>query len=294
MDTPSNINVSAVSEAALERAAQLAVANAVASAFAEDPVIGADLSRAISVLGSVVKRHGLLLQKTLADALAASDRFDVLVDVALPVTEAAHELLLGKNSVEDLARISIRADSAAARIVTADIVVIDPEAGWAGAYDVKRGNGATESRRRRPIEHDLRATRLILASYLGKRGYENITSVTTGVIDYYGSSGFSKELKIERDELDVHFGVPVEDTLDVMTVKLRRALHAELPNLFGDALRSIRRDVSKTKETAAVTVELAQNHCTEHVTVQNLLNARPAGPGPRKQPAYRMPISGAA
>jgi hypothetical protein len=50
MDTPSNINVSAVSEAALERAAQLAVANAVASAFAEDPVIGADLSRAISVL----------------------------------------------------------------------------------------------------------------------------------------------------------------------------------------------------------------------------------------------------
>ena len=30
-----------------------------------------------------------------------------------------------------------------------DIVVIDPEAGWAGAYDVKRGNGATETRRRR-------------------------------------------------------------------------------------------------------------------------------------------------
>src|SRR3954468_4453545 len=103
MDTPSNINVSAVSEAALERAAQLAVANAIASAFAEDPVIGADLSRAISGLGSVVKPHGLLLPTTLADALAASDRFDVLVDVALPVTEAAHELLLGKNSVEDLA-----------------------------------------------------------------------------------------------------------------------------------------------------------------------------------------------
>jgi hypothetical protein len=294
MDMSTNIRGSAVSEAALERSAQMVVSNAISSVFAEDPVIGADLSRAISVLGSVVKRHGLLLQKTLADALAASDRFDVLVDVALPVTEAAHELLLGKNAAEDLARISIRADSPAARIVTADLVVIDPAAGWAGAYDVKRGNGATESRRRRPIEHDLRATRLILASYLGKRGYENITSVTTGVIDYYGSSGFSKELKIERDELDVHFGVPVENTLDVMTVKLRGALHAELPNLFGDALRSIRRDVSKTRETPAITVALAQNHCTEHATVQSLLNARPAGPGPRKRAASHLPISGTA
>jgi hypothetical protein len=67
MDVSTNINASPISEAALERATQLAVGNAIASAFAEDPVIGADLSRAISVLGSVVKRHGLLLQKTLAD-----------------------------------------------------------------------------------------------------------------------------------------------------------------------------------------------------------------------------------
>jgi hypothetical protein len=285
MDMSTNIRGSAVSEAALERAAQLAVSNAISSVFAEDPVIGADLSRAISVLGSVVKRHGLLLQKTLADALAASDRFDVLVDVALPITEAAHELLLGKNAAEDLARTSIRADSPATRIVTADLMVIDPEAAWAGAYDVKRGNGATESRRRRPIEHDLRATRLILASYLGKRDYENITSVTTGVIDYYGSSGFSKELKIERDELDAHFGVPVEATLDMMTIKLRSALHSELPNLFGEALRSIRRDVSKAKDAPTVAAPSALNHCAEHVTVQSLLNARPAGPGPRKQAA---------
>jgi hypothetical protein len=285
MDLSANIRGSAVSEAALERAAHLAVGNAISSVFAEDPVIGADLSRAISVLGSVVKRHGLLLQKTLADALAASDRFDVLVDVALPITEAAHELLLGKNAAEDLARIRIRADSPATRIITADLVVIDPEAAWAGAYDVKRGNGATESRRRRPIEHDLRATRLILASYLGKRGYENITSVTTGVIDYYGSSGFSKELKIERDELDAHFGVPVEATLDMMTIKLRSALHSELPNLFGEALRSIRRDVSKAKDAPTVAAPSSLNHCAEHVTVQSLLNARPAGPGPRKQAA---------
>ena len=69
-----------VSKEALARSARTLVANAVAAAFNEDPVIGPDLSRAISVVGSVVKRHGVLLQSTAAHALAASGRFEVLVD----------------------------------------------------------------------------------------------------------------------------------------------------------------------------------------------------------------------
>jgi hypothetical protein len=101
-------------------------------------------------------------------------------------------------------------------------------------------------------------------------------------------------LTIGRDELDSHFGVPVEHTLEAITVALRGALHVELPNLFGDALRSIRRDVSKTKEIPAATVALAQSHCAERGIVESLLNAHPAGPGPRKQVASRVPISGAA
>ncbi len=57
-----------------------------------------------------------------------------------------------------------------------------------------RSSVATVSRR--PIENDLKATRMVLPSYLAKRGYPNITRVATGVIDYYGCTGFSKELKI--------------------------------------------------------------------------------------------------
>jgi hypothetical protein len=148
-------------------------------------VIGPDLSRAISVVGSVAKRHGLLLQSTTANALAASGRFDVLVDVAIPIVDAANELLLARNSAQDLARINIRADAAAERIVTVDLVVIDPEVGWAGIYDVKRGNGPVDGRTRRPIEHDLRAAAMVLSSYLAKRGYPNISRVTAGVIDYF-------------------------------------------------------------------------------------------------------------
>lgn len=270
-----------VSETALARAAASVLANALSATFNPDPVIGPEASRAISVLGSIVKRHGLLLQQTLANALAASGRFDVLVDVGIPIVEAANELLLAPNSAEDLARISIRADASADRIVNLDLFVIDQEVGWAGLYDVKRGNGPIHGRTRRPLEHDLKAGCMVLSSYLAKRGYPNITRVTAGVIDYYGFAGFNKKLKIGRDDLDDHFQVPVRATLEKVTDCLRDALRAELPDLFSTVLEAIHRDGIK-KSTAAsgngLTCDLPQ--VFDSVTV--VINPRPQGPGPRK------------
>jgi hypothetical protein len=283
MEVESHI-VPSVSDSALARAAETLVASAISGAFNEDPVIGPDLSRAISVLGSVVKRHGHLLQTTLASALAASERFDVLVDVAIPVTNAARELLLARNSAEDLARINIRADASAERIVTIDMVAIDPDVGWAGAYDVKRGNGAIDGRSRRPIEHDLKATRMVLSSYLAKRGYPNISRVTTGVIDYYGATGFSKELKIGRDDLDGHFGVPVRETLDKVTTCLRTALHGEIPQLFAAVLEGIHRNGAKQHPEPGDARVAHEDQSEVQGEIGEIVNWRPIGPGPRRSP----------
>ena len=273
--------IPSVSDITLARNAQTVVSNAVSGAFNEDPIIGPHLSRGISVVGSVVKRHGLLLQKTTADALAASGRFDVFVDVAIPIVDAAHELLLAGNSAEALDGINIRADAAADRIVNIDLVVVDPEVGWGGAYDVKRGNGPVDGRSRRPIEHDLKAVRMVLPSYLAKRGYPNISRTTAGIIDYYGATGFNKILKIGRDELDVHFDVPIRATLDRVTVCLRDALHAELPHLFATVLEFIHRESAK-KSTMASCFEPARDRQQARDTVTEIINARPTGPGPRK------------
>ncbi|MCK1362914.1 hypothetical protein [Bradyrhizobium sp. 62] len=282
-----------ISEAALARSARTLVANAVASAFNEDPVIGPDLSRAISVVGSVVKRHGLLLQSTTANALAASGRFDVLVDVAIPIVDAASELLLARNAAEDLARINIRADASAERIVTVDLVVVDQEVGWAGVYDFKRGNGPVDGRTRRPTEHDLRAAGMVLSSYLAKRGYRNVLRVTAGVIDYYGNTGFTKDFKIGREELDSHFEVPVRETLDTVTSCLRKALLAELPHLFSTVIEGIIRENAKKDETTCgIGLMPDLDPLRAEAPVVHFANARPTGPGPRK-PAVTAKIGAA-
>jgi hypothetical protein len=177
----------------------------------------------------------------------------------------------------------LKADSKTSRMVTVDLIVVDTESGWVGAYDVKRGNGATESRKRRPIELDLRAARLILASYLAKCGYDGIRSVTSAVIDYYGASGFSKEMKLTREELDGHFGVPVLDTIDAMTAELQRALHAEMRNLLTPALTNLPHAADPALGADIIVpppvAEIAEAEIRENA-IGRLLNARPTGPGP--------------
>jgi hypothetical protein len=282
--TPTSIDTAPlVSPAAIARASRAVIANAMAGDFPIDPVIGPDLSKSFSIINSVVKRHGLLIQRTLGDALAASGRFEILTEVPLPITEAAHDLLTSQNSDRDLVKIQLKADSKTLRMVTIDLVVVDTESGWAGAYDVKRGNGTTESRKRRPIELDLRAARLILASFLAKYGYDGVRSVTSAVIDYYGASGFSKEMKLTREELDGHFGVPVLDTIDAMTAELQRALHAEMRNLLMPALMNLPHVADQPLVADIIlpplVAEIAKAENCENA-IGRVLNARPTGPGP--------------
>jgi hypothetical protein len=127
-----------VSEAALTRAAREAVAGALAGDFPIDPLIGKDLSRALSCIGSVVKRHGTLIELGIAGALVASDRFIVLPNVAIPLTKAALQLRDAKNTDETLSKIKLSADSEADGIVNLDMVVVDPEARWAQGNRVKK------------------------------------------------------------------------------------------------------------------------------------------------------------
>ena len=266
-----------ITDQAFARAARQAVLGALGGDFSVDPIVGPALSRCFSVIGSLIQRHGLLIQRTLADALLASGRFDVLFNVQIPLTETARDLLVSRNAPGSLAKINLQSDSRAIRMVTLDLLVIDLEARWAGVYDVKRGNGASDNGKRRKLERDLHGVRLVLADHLVKLGYEGIDDVTVGIIDYYGLSTFSREIKILGCELDEHFGVPVMNHVEALTEALGNALQAELPDLLRPALQSLAR-AAPPAPTAAPDPGPAK----ASEAAAGRLNVRPSGPGPRR------------
>lgn len=214
----------------LSEAARQAVEAALSAEFPADDLLGAGVSRTVSVLTSTVKRSGHIIEKAIAEALEHAGLI-VYRNVAMPVTVAAQSLV-ASNSVEILDRIRVAADAQASRTVFIDLLVVDPERGHAAIYELKRGGGATETRKRLPIEASLRACRLQLRSFVRGLGH-HVEETDARIIDYYGASGFSPDLTITRRELDAHFGVPVRATVDTSIAVMRRTLEQALPQLIG-------------------------------------------------------------
>ena len=276
------IHPTEVSETALLRAARQAVASALTGEFPLDPLVEPELSRAISCIGSVVKRHGKLIEMGIAGALAMTDRFIVLTNENIPLTKGAKQLLEAKNSNRSLAGIRLAADSEADGMVNVDLVVVDPEAGWAGAYEIKRGNGTTEAGKRRPLIQKLTAVRLVLASYARQLGQWPIETVTSAVIDYYGSSGFDPNYTLVRDQLDDHFGVPIVETVDAVTAAARQALDAELPALLDPVFETMTRPAIETIRLAGPGTSTVGAFGTAGADVALAGMDAPVGPGSRR------------
>lgn len=257
---------------AISRATKQVVATALDATSSIDPIIGPEFSRAFSFVGLVVQQHGLLIQRVLADTLAASERFEILTETPIPITAAALDLLTSENTEKDLASIKLKSDSRVVRSVMMDVTVIDREKRWAGVYDVKRGNGETTWKSRKPIENDLRAARLVLRSHLKKLGHD-VDHVDSGVIDYYGYSGFPRNIKINGDELDRHFAVPIACKIDNMTAALRDEVHASMVQILEPII------VRLTSSRIKVSLEQpARSASPERVRVADILQARPRGP----------------
>ena len=205
-----------------------AVEAARTAAFPPDPLLDDDLSRIISTVTSVAKRHGPLLENAVCDALLASGRYDCERHVRLPITRASRD----PHSEGDL-----ELDDDIVGDVEVDLLVYDRVDQRLLALQIKRGNGKTDARKRRQIEHDLRAAARVLRSFARKRGYEVVT-VAVHVVDIYGAAGFSADLTIRGSDLDRIFGVPVALSIEVTTAALRTTISAMLPSLLAPIVAS--------------------------------------------------------
>jgi hypothetical protein len=224
----------------------------------------------------------------------------VLHNPVIPITAAA-DSLVASNSPETLARVALRYDTPAVRSVTHDIVVIDTQSAWAGAYQVKRGGGDMGPRLRKPLERDLAAVRLLLRSYLRDQGYSAVDVVTTAAIDWLGAAGLPDHLTIMGSELDEHFGVPVVPTIERMTVALRAALHSAVPELLEPLLAALElqaRTLSELARPAGKARAVKESSAEEDLIgmpdfLNNLVEfpARPVGPGPRRPPLDSLVVS---
>ena len=269
--------------ARLTRAVDSALAAVLAGDFPSDPILGREVSDLVSKAASLQKRHGHLLELGIVTALRASGRFEILTSVTIPITAAA-DSIIASTAPETLERISLRYDAPTVRTVNLDFVVIDTEAGWAGGYDCKRGNGALTQRLLRPLVRDVECVGVLLRSFLRDRGYAGIDRVTVGLVDIYGSSGVPAHLAVNLDDLDAHFGVPVASVLGAMNARLAQSFRRVVPQLLAPVQAAVDADAKTADLLAGVAAAWVADPTAEDRT---RTPARLAGPGPRPAHAGR-------
>ena len=214
----------------LRTAVDDAVDAAFAADFVQDPLLGPEASRLISVTNSIVKRHGPLIEAGIACALTETGRFEVMRNLRFPITKTA-DRLVASNAPGELMRFQLKFDGDWDRGVDLDLVAIDTKRDILFAADVKRGNGSTEQRKRAPIEANLDAVRLLGRSYSRQHGFP-VDEVRVAIIDYHGLSQFSERLRVPREALDAFFGAPVVATVEAMTNYLRGVFRKRMPELM--------------------------------------------------------------
>jgi hypothetical protein len=219
---------------ALAKAAETTLHEALEARHPVDPLLGPDLSRAVSALTSIVKRSGGLIEKALAASLERAG-FVVMTQVAMQLTGAARDLV-ANNPPDALRGVAIAQDAPSdGPTVVFDLLVYCRRTKRAWLLEVKRGSGATELRKIKPITTTLLAGALQVKGHLARMGLK-VRRVEARVVDYYGRSGFAEEVRVTGDDLDRFFGAPVRPLVEAVLAGVKAGLFQAAPRMLAEAL----------------------------------------------------------
>ena len=198
--------------------------------FRPDPLIGAELSRTQSLLGSLQKRHGGIIHHAIVEAVGESRYHTVLPVNGFTVSAAADRMAESGARATCLRTDLPYSDEAApgARRLRPDLITLDHRDGIVRGYEIKRGAGMVDAGKARQLERDLLCTRMLARSYAESLGYQ-VHGADAKAIFFYGQHRFPEELALVSADLDDHFGVPVTGLVSAATTYFQQRISAALP-----------------------------------------------------------------
>ena len=152
-------------------------------------------------------RRNDLLRRGVIDALRSSGRYSVLTNASVPIPESARAAVRRAGGGYLAASLPVEGPC---DMVVLDLLVVDENQHWAGAYAFCR-QGAPSALARSRIEQDLRAAELVLRSHLRQTLSVPIDTVTVGIIDPSAEPEQADDLTIAACEIADHFDIPFED-----------------------------------------------------------------------------------
>lgn len=203
--------------------------------FRDDPIVGKLLSAQTSIISSAYKRHGTIIEAAIVEALRDSNRYEVWGEDLFKVSKGA-EALLGNLTDDEYPNTTVPYGDCV-RTLQIDLIAYDHDAKVIGAYEIKRGNGVHDAGKQRSMKRDLQATQILLKSYGETFAKREVASARSHIIFYYGLRSIPRPFSLVGDELDAHFGLPIQEKIERVNAYFQERLFqvlADLENQAGD------------------------------------------------------------
>lgn len=198
--------------------------------FGEDPVLGPQLSRMHSLLGSVIKRDGHIIQRAVTDALGDVEHLTVWRETRFPITAQA-DRLADAAGLESCLETSLPLTGPIVRTVRVDACVIDHRSSTITCLEAKRGNACLDAGKRRQTLRDILCIAMLSKAYAASRSFKVDTGCAR-VLAFHGRVSLPPVVSLTGSDLDTYFGAPVRDAVVAASDYYSRRIRAELPNLL--------------------------------------------------------------
>ncbi|MGF1543472.1 MAG: hypothetical protein ACFB00_03040 [Parvularculaceae bacterium] len=200
--------------------------------FVEDPIAGPLLSAQTSIISSAYKRHGKIIEAAMIEGLRDSNRFEVWSEAAFKVSKAA-DTLIGLMEDSDFPEATLPYGYTC-RTVQIDLIAYDHTDQVLGAYEIKRGNGHHDSGKQRSMKRDLQAIQILLKNY-GATFNKPAETAHSRIIFYYGMRSIPRPFSLVGEELDDHFGYPIQEKIEKVNEYFRTRLFEILSRLESES-----------------------------------------------------------
>lgn len=214
------------------------VARLAAKEFKIDPIAGKKYSRVPSVVGSMQKRHGLIVEKAIFEAIQSFSSYTVWTEPSFKVSNEVNVATSNINNVKqnpDWLHLLNHDHPYGNQSTTlqVDIMAYNKDINELYALEVKRGYSLHDAGKKKSILRSALAVQMLLLDY-GKKelGVEKISKVACRICNYYKAAEFNSKIQIDKDDLDSFFGVPIYSMVEEVNNYFRTQIHL----LMGDEI----------------------------------------------------------
>lgn len=201
--------------------------------FKQDPLLEKDWSLIASIVGSVQKRHGLILEATILKAIENSKNFTAWKEPKFRVSRQANTLTANVNRPKakpdwlNLLGVELQYPSHdqddVDQFLQIDCIAYNKETSSVTGLEIKRGYSHHDAGKKKAILRSALATRMLIKSYAEHQGFK-VSYADFFILNFYKSDEFHNEISKTKDDLDTLFEPGILEQIESVNHYFRKEI----------------------------------------------------------------------